>query len=70
MKNSLKNYRHYFLFGFIVMIIGIVFTTALWSEMVTLGSGMIAFGVLVMAIGLKQNWDNSEYRNHLGDHLF
>lgn len=70
MKNSSKNYRHYFLFGLVVMILGIVITTSMGSGMLTLGSGVIAFGSLVMIIGLKQRWDNSEYQDHLGDHMF
>lgn len=70
MKNSVQNYRHYFIFGMIVMVLGIVFTSSFGIEMLTLGSGLIAFGVLVMVIGLKQKLDHSEYRNHLRDHLF
>ncbi|WP_224491115.1 hypothetical protein [Robertkochia flava] len=69
MKTSLMNYRHYFLFGIVVMIFGIILaTTWLGNDITALGSGLIAFGALLVIIGVKQIWDNTEYRNHLGDH--
>lgn len=55
-----ENYRRYVFFGITLIALGVIFRTSLRDVSASLGTVLVAFGVLMLIVGMKKKRDASE----------
>ncbi|MBL7473243.1 hypothetical protein [Robertkochia sediminum] len=60
MKPQEEHYRRYVFFGIILIALGVIFRTSLSDVAGSLGTVLVAFGGLMLIVGMKKKRDASE----------